>query len=62
MWLMWLAPGIDLPRNSAHAVGALGHDRRFGGVHVQMARARMMDVLRENPLEHAMQALDARAR
>ena len=58
---MWLAPGIDLPRNSAQAVGALGHDRRFGRVHVQVAGARMVHVLRENPLEHAMQPLHALA-
>ena len=41
--------------------GTLGDDRRLGGVHVQMTRARMIDVLRKNALEDAVQALHARA-
>ena len=50
-----LAEKLRAPRRE------LGNDRRLGGMHVQVTGAGMVDVFRENPLEHAMQALNARA-
>ena len=38
--------------------GAARHDRRFGGVDIQVAGARMVDVAREDALEHLVQPLD----
>ena len=58
MWFMWLAPGTTLPRNSAHGRGLARVHGRLGGVHVEMAGAGVLDVLRQHALEHAVQALD----
>ena len=58
---MWLAPGNRSAEELGTRRGAFGHDGRLGRVHVQVTRARMMDVFRQNPFEHAMQPLHALA-
>ena len=57
---MWLAPGIELPRNCGAGFGLAGHHGRFGRVDVEVAGAGVVDVLRENRLEHLVQLLDVR--
>ena len=56
MWLMWLAPGIALPRYSAHALGPLRLGRQFGGVNVEVTGARVTDVALQRSLQHAEEA------
>ena len=58
MWLMWLAPGMRWPRNSAHGLRGRGFRRRLGCVHVPVARSRMMRIAREQAFEHLVNAPD----
>ena len=55
---MWLAPGMAVPRYSAHAAALPGIDRRLGGVDVEVAGAGVLDVAREDAFQHAVQPLD----
>ena len=60
MWLMWLAPGIELPRCSAPGLRKFRAGRRFGGVNVEVAGARMADVARQHAFEHGVNPLHFR--
>ena len=55
---MWLAPGIDRPRNSAHADARPGSLVASVSVDVQMARPGVVEVLRQRALQHAEDALN----
>ena len=56
--MIWLAPGIDWPRNSAQA--SARHDGGLGRVHVEVTRARVPNVPREDILEQLVETTDVR--